>query len=76
MGQLNFYVSASIEEIIKKAAKSSSQPVSAYLADIVKQHLSIKSEWPSNYFEKVIGGWEGEFPEIEDLPSQERDWPE
>ena len=76
MGQLNFYVPLNIEESIRKAAKECDQPVSAYLADLVKGHLSLKSQWPSGYFEKVIGGWEGEFPDIDDLPAVERDWPE
>ncbi|MBC7533157.1 MAG: hypothetical protein H7318_16420, partial [Oligoflexus sp.] len=68
MGQMNFYVSANIEEIIRKEANKSNKAVSAYLAEIVKNHVSAKSGWPSGYFEKVIGAWEGEFPEIQDLP--------
>lgn len=76
MAQMNFYVPDEIEEKVKKAAKKEGLTASAWLAALVKEHISASNQWPRDYFEKVLGGWEGDFPDIEDMPHQERDWPE
>ena len=76
MAQLNFYVSDDIEEKIRRAAKHRGQSISAYLAELVKERLSHSTEWPPDFFEKTLGGWVGDFPQIENLPQQEREWPE
>lgn len=76
MAQLNFYVPDEVEDKIRHTAKSRGQSISAYLAELVKERVGGGNEWPVNFFEKTLGGWQGDFPEIEDLSPQERDWPE
>lgn len=76
MGQLNFYVPSDVEDKIRRAAKRRGQSISTYLAEIVKEQIAGGNDWPPDFFTKTLGGWQGDFPEIEDLPPQERDWPE
>ena len=76
MAQLNFYVPDDVEDKIRRAAKRRGQSISAYLAELVKERVGGGNEWPPDFFEKTLGGWLGDFPEIEDLPPQERNWPE
>lgn len=76
MAQMNFYVPDEIEEKIKKEAKKNGKSVSTYIAELVKKHINGQSNWPKGYFESIAGKWVGDFPEIEELPEQERDWPE
>ncbi len=71
MSQLNFYVSDDIEKIIRAEAKSSGESISAYLAELVKSHVK-KDRWQKDFFKKVVGAWQGDFPEIESLPIEER----
>lgn len=76
MAQLNFYVPDDIEEKIKKEAKKNGKSVSTYVADLIKIHVSGTPGWPKGYFESVVGKWVGDLTDMEDLPAQERDWPE
>jgi hypothetical protein len=76
MAQLNFYVPDDIEAKIRQVAKLRDQSISAYLAELVKDCIDKGKEWPAGFFEKTLGGWQGDFPEIEDMPPQEREWPE
>lgn len=76
MAQMNFYVPDDIEEKIKKEAKKSGKTVSSYIAELIKSHIGAQTAWPQGFFESIAGKWEGDFPDIENLPTQERDWPE
>lgn len=76
MGQINFYVPANIEEKIKTSAKKKRQSVSEFVAEVIKREMGLRSGWPEGYFQEVIGSWEGDFPELVNLPTEERDWPE
>jgi hypothetical protein len=76
MAQLNFYVPDDVEDQVRRAAKRRGLSISAYLAELVKERVGDGSEWPVDFFDKTLGGWQGDFPEIERLPPQERDWPE
>lgn len=76
MAQLNFYVPDEIEAQVRRAAKGRGLSISAYLAELVKERVGDGCKWPAGFFEKTLGGWQGDFPEIEDLTPQERVWPE
>jgi hypothetical protein len=74
MAQLNFYVPDDTEAEVRRRAKAQGISISAYLAAILKQELGAHKHWPAGFFEKVVGSWQGDFPEMDDLPPQERDW--
>jgi len=58
MAQLHFYVPDTFADEIKRRAKDARLPVSRYLGELVKREIG--TGWPENYFEQVIGGWQGE----------------
>ena len=72
MAQLNVYVPEELEDKVRKEASRRGQSVSAFVAELVRKEVSI-DEWPLGFFD-LAGSWVGDFPEIEDLPPQERDW--
>jgi hypothetical protein len=74
MAQLNFYVPDDTEAEVRRRAKARGLSISAYLAALLKEGLGSKDDWPTGFFENVIGGWQGDFPEIDDPPPQARDW--
>ncbi len=49
--QLHFYVPDDVAEQIKARAAQARQPVSRYVADLVKRELS--QGWPKDYFELI-----------------------
>ncbi|OGQ06794.1 MAG: hypothetical protein A3G32_00280 [Deltaproteobacteria bacterium RIFCSPLOWO2_12_FULL_40_28] len=67
MAQLNFYVPDILEKSIRQAAQKKGEKVSAYLASLVKEKLAPRG-WKKNFFTKIVGGWQENFPEIERLP--------
>ena len=71
MAQLNVYVPDELEEKIKSIAQQEGKSVSSFLAELVRERFAPR-EWKKEFL-KVFGRWEGEFPEIERLPSQKRD---
>ena len=58
MPQLHFYVPENIADRIRQEAKTAGLSVSQYLAQVVKRELH--PQWPSAFFEEVVGGWQGE----------------
>lgn len=72
MSQLNFYVPDDVEEQIRSAAQKEGKSISMFISDIIKSKFASKS-WPKDFFTKVVGQWEGEFPTIERNLPQERD---
>lgn len=74
MAQINFYVPDDLELKIKNAAKENGLSLSVFLADIVRKQMGGSKEWPEGFFTNVIGKSQGDFPEMEDLPPQGRDW--
>lgn len=72
MSQLNFYVPDEVEEQIKKAAKKEGKSISAFLADLVKSKFKPKT-WSGSFFSELVGGWQGDFPEIKRPKPQVRD---
>ena len=58
MAQLNLYVDDELMEQIRRAADTADLSISRYVAQLVRHQ--IENEWPENFFEEVLGGWQGE----------------
>ena len=58
MPQLHFYVSDAVAKKVQQRAKTSGLSTSKYLANMVKRDIG--AGWPEQFFETVIGGWQGE----------------
>ena len=61
MPQLHFYVPEQIANRVRQEAKAAGLSISQYLAEVVKKDL--QPQWPADFFEKVVGGWQGELLE-------------
>lgn len=59
MPQLHFYVPDDVAEIIRRRAAQANQPVSRYVAELVKRDAI--QGWPEGYFESLSGS-KGESP--------------
>lgn len=53
MPQLHFYVPDEVAEQIKRRAAKAGQPVSRYVAALVKRDT--EQGWPEGYFERISG---------------------
>jgi len=53
MPQLHFYVPDEIAEQIKRRAAQAGQPISRYVAELVKRDAD--EGWPKGYFERISG---------------------
>lgn len=51
MPQLHFYVPDDVAEMIKRRAAQANQPVSRYVAELVKRDVG--QGWPEGYFEAI-----------------------
>lgn len=71
MPQLHFYVPEEVAKRIQEKAKTKNMSVSKFVAETMQRETH--SGWPEGYFERVVGKWQGDFPEIEDLLYEERD---
>lgn len=60
MSQLHFYVSEDVEKRLRQQAEQARQPLSRFLADLVKREAGQDAQWPEGYFDQVFGQWEGE----------------
>ena len=58
MPQLHLYVPEEVAVRIRAKAQARRMPVSRYLAELVRQDVG--GGWPDGYFERVVGGWQGE----------------
>jgi hypothetical protein len=67
MPQLHFYVPEDLAEKIRQEAEAANMSVSRYLASLVKREVI--SGWPDDFFDKVVGGWQG--VPLERLPQGE-----
>jgi len=57
MPQLHFYVPDEVAEQIKARAALAQQPVSRYVAELVKRDIA--QGWPKGYFERITNASEG-----------------
>ncbi|MGD8328288.1 MAG: hypothetical protein PVJ49_02550 [Acidobacteriota bacterium] len=72
MPQLHLYVSREIAAEVKRRADGQGISTSRYLAELVRRECA--DEWPEGFFERVVGGWQGQALERpEQLPVEERD---
>ena len=58
MPQMHFYVAEPVAKALRDKAKRRKLPVSRYLAEVAARE--VKSEWPPDFFTKVIGSWKGQ----------------
>lgn len=58
MPQLHLYLPDRLAEQVRRNAEVAGQSVSGYLSEIVRKEVS--GGWPVGYFEKIVGGWQGE----------------
>ena len=70
MAQLNIYVPDELEETIRSQAEKHGKSVSAFLAELVREKFAPK-KWKKDFL-KILGSWEGGFPEIKRQPPQKR----
>ena len=66
MGQLTIYLPEATERVAKSEARRAKKSVSAWLAGLIDGGEA-RAKWPRGY-EKVLGTWEGAFPEADDAP--------
>ena len=72
MPQMHLYVAKDVADEVKRRAEARGVSTSRYLADLVTREVA--DEWPSGFFEEVIGGWVGEpLDRAPDLPWKERE---
>lgn len=71
MPQLHFYVPDDVAEMLKRRAAQANQPLSRYVAELVKRDTG--QGWPDGYFEAISRG-AGEAPLAHELsgPPEER----
>jgi hypothetical protein len=67
MAQVTLYLPDKIAGRIKREAKRAHKSVSAYVTDLATKQVT-PAQWPDG-FSRLFGSWEGDFPEIDDLPS-------
>lgn len=78
MPQLHLYIPDELAERIQREAQAADMSISRYLAQLVQREIS--PDWPTGYFEDVVGGWKGgllERPSQGSLEQRERleaDW--
>ncbi len=65
MPQLHLYVPDDLAEEIRQRAESRGVSVSRFLSELARREIG--SGWPEDFFERVVGGWQGEAPQ---RPSQ------
>lgn len=68
MAQLNLYVTDELAARLKAEALQAKLPLSRYVVGQLTKRDG--DAWPDGFFEEKCGFWQGEFPEIEDLPAE------
>lgn len=58
MPQLHLYVPEATAEILKRRAEERGKSLSGYLAEVVGREVG--GGWPDGFFDRTLGGWEGE----------------
>jgi hypothetical protein len=74
MPHINVYIP---EEVVKKArllSQKNGKSLSSFLTDLLKERCEAKPrKWPKHFFTRIMGGWKGDFPEIEDPLPEKRE---
>jgi hypothetical protein len=58
MPQLHLYVPQDVADELRRRAEAEGMSTSKYLASLVESR--VEPAWPANWFERVVGGWQGE----------------
>lgn len=58
MPQLHLYLPWSAAERVRAKANSRGVSVSRYLAELVLREVG--DDWPPDFWDEVVGGWDGE----------------
>ncbi len=58
MPQLHLYVPDTTAAEVTRRAEMLGVSVSQFLAGLVRRE--VRTEWPDDFFEKVVGGWKGD----------------
>lgn len=69
MPQLTIYLPDDLDKMLRREAKKAHKSVSAFVADLARRWAR-RSDWERR-LRDLAGSWEGDFPEIEDLPADE-----
>ena len=57
MPELHAYVPKRVADRLRARARARGIPVSKYLAELIQRDVDLG--WPPNFFERVVGGWQG-----------------
>ncbi len=57
MPQLHLYLPKEIANEVKRRARAKRLSVSKYLGELVQSRLT--DDWPTEFFARVVGGWQG-----------------
>ncbi len=71
MAQVTLYFPDELEKQLRRAAKRAKKSLSAYVVDLTKERIA-PARWPKALLD-TYGSWEGPFPEVAELPFEERD---
>lgn len=71
MAQLTLYIPDDLEKELKRAARRAKKSVSSYVVALAEQKFRPK-RWPRTFL-ATYGSWAGEFPDIPELPLENRD---
>jgi hypothetical protein len=71
MAQVTIYLPDELAERLRREAKKAGLSLSAYIASLATRKPG-RSRWPAG-FERLYGSWEGAFPEIDELPPDQRE---
>lgn len=58
MPQLHVYVPKNLAIEVRRRAEALGLSVSRYLAQLLGRE--VRDEWPEDWFNRVVGGWQGE----------------
>jgi hypothetical protein len=58
MPQLHVYVPKNLAIEVRRRAEALGLSVSRYLAQLLRRE--VRDEWPEDWFDRVVGGWQGE----------------
>lgn len=64
MSHLNIYITQELEKELRKEARSKKLSLSAYFLELLRRQKK-SSAWNKEFLTKALGGWKGDFPEIE-----------
>jgi hypothetical protein len=71
MAQVTIYLPDELARRLRREAKKSGRSLSAYIAALASGRPR-RAGWPRG-FDQLYGSWQGDFPDIEDLPADERE---